>query len=120
MRRVIASRPLLLWLLLAAIICRDLIPAGFMPTFGGKTGIGLAFCSGGSLVIHADPAAGSGTLVMDECPYAAADVPTLPAVATAFALEKPDSSTVRTAAETDPLFRPARSQPPARGPPAAI
>ena len=114
------SRLFLIWLLLAAVFCRGLIPAGFMPAFSASGGgVSLALCSGGTLV-HPDPAAGGGTRVMDECPYAAATVPVVPAVALAFTFDVNGAPANVGADSSIAASGASRTRPPARGPPTIV
>lgn len=109
-------RPLVFWLIAAALLWRGLVPAGFMPVVGGADGSGLHFalCSGGTLV----PADGdNGTSVTHVCPFAAAEIPALPGLSLHLPLSLPRmESPASVAAITPPsLNRPRR--PPVRGPP---
>jgi hypothetical protein len=115
------SRALLLWLALSAIVYRGLIPAGFMPVFAGDgAGVGLALCSGGALVRSDRGKDGGKTAVMEQCAYAAASVPVVPAAAPAQVPAQAVALPVQIANAATPRLAPTYSLPPARGPPATL
>ena len=71
--------------LLAALLLRALVPAGFMPAVGAGS-LALVFCEPGALVQHAHHAghAGHGGHgVASECPFAQSAGPALPTLALA-------------------------------------
>lgn len=109
-----------LWLALAAVFYRALIPAGFMPATAGqaRTGAVLVLCSGS--LFKADTAAPGrpGAHAYGECAFAAAAAPALPpaslplpaGAAAAFLAVSPQAHDVAAAQ---------LALPPPRGPPLA-
>jgi hypothetical protein len=107
-------------LILAAVLFRGLIPAGFMPASGeaAKHGALLMLCFHGQLATqphgggkHADGAA------LEQCPFGAAAAPSLPGTAAAFHLT-PDLAYARPAFVSAAVHGDSsRLQPPARAPP---
>lgn len=78
---------LVIWLVLAGVLYRGLIPAGFMPaTTGGATrhGVLLVLCHHGEIAAHAQGANGSDVTSLDQCPFGAAAGPALPSVKIVF------------------------------------
>ena len=108
-----------LWLALAAVFYRALIPVGFMPASAAQVSAGavLVLCSGGLLQTAEPQAPGkAGMHAYTECGFAAAAAAPPPAVADAprFAVASvPVISGALPAAPTLQLALP----PPARGPP---
>jgi hypothetical protein len=113
------SRQFALWLVLAAVLLRALIPAGFMlerSAAGG--GVSLAICYASPLArLRADHGVPAGVQLHADCAFAAAAAPALPGAApaavfgpVAYAL-RPQRSLLSN------LGAAPRLQPPARGPP---
>lgn len=113
-------RVTLIWLVLAAILYRGLIPAGFMPA-AGQPGHGslLVLCPHGDMAMHGHDGKGPGSAGIEQCPFGAAAGPALTSgnltvgLARLAAAFRPDWSPVAGRADQP------RLQPPARGPPAA-
>jgi len=75
------SRQFVLWLLFATVLLRTAIPDGFMPERQTDGSVSLGYCHAGALA-HlrvGDPTARSDRSSHEECVFAAAVVPVLPA-----------------------------------------
>ncbi|MGH8460812.1 MAG: hypothetical protein ACRESS_04340 [Stenotrophobium sp.] len=113
---------LVIWLVLASVFYRGLIPAGFMPSATGaatRHGALLVICHHGEFATHEQGANGSGagTTSLDQCPFGAAAGPALPSVKIAFSFA-PGLADFRLgwSAVLNRSASP-QLQPPARGPP---
>ncbi len=112
----------MLWLALAAVFYRALIPVGFMPASAAQVreGAVLVLCSGGLLqTVESQVPGKSGMHAYTECGFAAAAAPGLPPAAAAmpvFSVARNDS-TIH-APLLAPVPRP--KLPPARGPPTLL
>ncbi|MGH8456246.1 MAG: hypothetical protein ACRETW_00510 [Stenotrophobium sp.] len=112
------SHPLVIWLALAALLYRALIPAGFMPSFKGDgQGVSIAFCVGGKLKILTDGDGAPANHVASECAFAMAVVPVLPASTAVFVPHRHAPTVLVAAATNLTVSRSITPQPPVRGPP---
>ena len=110
---------LVICLVLAGVLFRGLIPAGFMPASGeaARHGALLVICTHGELGLHGHGGNGSGGASIEQCPFGAAAGPAVPSVKLAFSFPpdlarfRPDWNAVLSHG-TSPYL-----QPPARGPP---
>jgi hypothetical protein len=77
------SRQFALWLALAAVLLRALLPQGFMlERAAGEAGVGLAICYASPLAkLRADHGTPAGTQAHADCVFAAASSPALPSAA---------------------------------------
>lgn len=111
---------MLTWLVLAAILYRGLIPAGFMPAVGQAAAHGsmLVLCPHGDMAMHGHDGKGAGSAGIEQCPFGAAAGPALASGNSTFA---PGSVAAAFRPDWSPIpgfgAQP-RLQPPARGPPA--
>jgi hypothetical protein len=112
---------MLTWLVLAAILYRGLIPAGFMPAVGEAAAHGgmVMLCPHGDMAMPGHDGKGSGSASIEQCPFGAAvgpaltsETPTL-ALASLAAAFRPEWSLIPNRGVQPHL------QPPARGPPAS-
>jgi len=106
-------------LVLAGVLYRGLIPAGFMPASGeaARHGALLVLCTHGQLGTQGQGTGGPGGVSLEQCPFGAAAGPALPSVDTAFVFP-PAPDHIR--AERSALFNRGASPrllPPARAPP---
>lgn len=109
-----------IWLALAGLVYRALIPSGFMPASGAQaqTGAVMVMCPGGMLMPAEPDAKGKPQAFhYAQCPFAVAIAPALPSV-----LVLPPALAALYAAMPAPgllsaLPAPAHTHPPARGPP---
>jgi hypothetical protein len=110
---------LVVCLVLAAVLYRGLIPAGFMPASGeaARHGALLMVCTHGELVLHEHGGKAPAGPALEQCPFGAAAAPSLPGGALAFHL--PPALAYAAPAPPTPADRgaPPHLQPPARGPP---
>ncbi|MBV8062573.1 MAG: hypothetical protein JOY51_03210 [Nevskia sp.] len=111
---------LIVCLILAGVLFRGMIPAGFMPATGeaARKGALLVLCLHGQLLAHGpDGGRQPGGLVLEQCPFGAAATPALPHTPVAFHLP-PDLAYARPAAAiTADHAESPRLRPPARAPP---
>lgn len=110
-------RPFALWLALAAVLYRALIPAGFMPATAeqARQGAVLVLCSGGLLKQSQEPGHPAAH-AYEQCAFAAAAAPALPP-SVAAAASFPAAFTVPAAAQPAAQSLPQLALPPVRGPP---
>ncbi len=112
----------MLWLALAAVFYRALIPVGFMPASAAQVreGAVLVLCSGGLLqTVESQMPGKSGMHAYTECGFAAAAAPgLLPAAAAmpVFGLAGDDSTIYAPRLVSTPRL----TLPPARGPPTLL
>jgi len=111
---------LVICLVLAGVIYRGLIPAGFMPASGSHVAGYNAFlviCRHGEMASHDPSGTSSDGSSLEQCPFGAAAGPAAPSVKVVFsfapvlAVNKPVWNIVSSYHETPQL------QPPVRGPP---
>ena len=108
-----------IWLVLAGVLYRGLIPAGFMPATGeaARDGAMLMVCPHGMMGMHEHGGNGSGGASIEQCPFGAAAGPAVPGVKLVFSFAqeaahfRPDWSAGLNRGSTPHL------QPPVRGPP---
>jgi hypothetical protein len=112
---------LALWLALAGVFYRALIPAGLMPAFGGSAqhGFVLTLCAGGTLKSfagdsHRSPAT-SADHGVGQCPFAMAGAAP-PAAIVAFPVAH-QADIVVASRPVAAIASASRSRPPARAPP---
>lgn len=111
---------LVVCLVLAGVLYRGLIPAGFMPASGeaARRGELLMLCPHGAMAMHGHGGKHADGAPLEQCPFGAAAAPSLPGAAIAFhlppalAYARPAPGPVADTAATP------RLQPPARAPPA--
>lgn len=121
MSSVRSTRQLLVvCLVLAGVLFRGLIPAGFMPATGeaARHGALLMLCQHGELVAHGHgEGKHPGGASLEQCPFGAAAAPSLPGAAPGFHL--PPALAYAPPAPLTPSERgePPHLQPPARAPP---
>ncbi|MDR3418029.1 MAG: hypothetical protein P4L83_17790 [Nevskia sp.] len=112
-------RVIAVWLALAGVLYRGLIPAGFMPASGeaARHGTLLALCSHGALHVHGGDGAHAGYWSLDQCPFGAAAGPGLPAARMAWDGAPPPRATPCPHYAHLRIETAALRLPPARGPP---
>ena len=108
-----------MWLALAAVLLRALIPDGFMlERHAGEPGVALAICYASPLAkLRADQGAPGASHVHGDCVFSAAAGPALPSsgVDSGFGIRVPDD--VIALAAPSHLFSRDDRRPPVRGPP---
>jgi len=110
---------LIICLVLAGVLYRGLIPAGFMPASGeaARDGAMLMICPHGMVGMHEHGGNGSGGASIEQCPFGAAAGPALPGLKLVFTFApgpahfRPDWSAVLNRGSMPHLH------PPVRGPP---
>jgi len=110
---------LVVCLILAGVLFRGLIPAGFMPATGeaAKRGQLLMLCTHGELAAHGHGGGHSDGSTLEQCPFGAAAAPSLPGSAVAFHLPPALLYARPALASTAATGATPRLQPPARAPP---
>ncbi len=110
---------LVVCLVLASVLYRGLIPAGFMPATGeaAQHGAMLMVCPHGEMGMHAHDGHGSGGASIEQCPFGAAAGPAVPGVKVAFSFSqdrfhfRPDWAAVAHDGIAPQLLPPARAPP---------
>ena len=110
---------LVVCLVLAAVLYRGLIPAGFMPATAEMASHGtlLVICPHGEMGMHGHAGSGSGGASLEQCPFGAAAGPALPSVKLALSFDsdafqfRPDWRTTAARGDSPHLLPPARAPP---------
>jgi DUF2946 family protein len=113
-------RQFALWLALAAVLLRALLPAGFMPErSAGERGIGLTICYASPLAkLRADQGQPSGVHDHASCAFSAAAGPGLPSSGIRSGQQPADAADIVTLDVARFASRFSKGRPPARAPPA--
>ena len=113
-------RQFALWLALAAVLLRALLPAGFMPERrAGERGIGLAICYASPLAkLRADQGQPSGIHDHASCAFSAAAGPGLPSAGIRSEQKPAVAADLAALDVSGSRSRFSNGRPPARAPPA--
>jgi hypothetical protein len=106
-------------LVLAGVLLRGLIPAGFMPATGeaARHGALLMVCAHGQMAMHDHGGKAPAGPSLEQCPFGAAAAPSLPGGAPAFHLPPALAYAAPLALIPSGGGEPPHLQPPPRGPP---
>jgi hypothetical protein len=108
------------WLAIASVLYRGLIPAGLMPASGeaARHGMLLVLCTHGELGGKLPNGGHAGDSSLQQCPFGAAAGPALPSTASVGWVAAAQATLHLPFSQQQPRYSAYRALPPARAPPA--